>query len=236
MHISRKPLLAGLLPVVAALALTVLPALASAAAPYWYINGTKLGTPVPASSNVKGYTIAGFPLALNWTISGLTAHVSCDLSYFGKVWNDSHGQIDTATFPTCVATAPTNCTVTMIGDTSTPWGSTAGGTVSTGYTDTLSGLVWRMTYGSTPNHTCALASYGTLILTGNLTPTFTNRTGCAGDGSDESFVTFSTTTGTLTVKDAAGATRGSATIAGDVYECGTNDGGSTWSLLDLLDS
>jgi hypothetical protein len=237
MSISHKRLFVGLTPVLAALALAVVPAMASAAAPFWYINGSKVSTTTPSVNNMKGYTTAGAGLGLNGTISGLTVHTVCDETHTGKVWNDGHDNITSITFSNCVVTAPTNCTLTATGDTTTPWTTTAAGSALAGYTDQLTGILAHMTFGSTAGHTCALASLGTLNVTGTLTPTVTNGTGCAGDGSNESFVTFSTTTGTLTIKDAGGTTRGSATMAGDVYECGTQQTSApfTWSLLDLRD-
>jgi hypothetical protein len=105
-----------------------------------------------------------------------------------------------------------------------------------GYTDTLSGIVEHMTFGSTAGHTCAMSQTGTWTLTGTLTPTITNGTGCAGDGSDESYMTLSSSTGVLTAKDAGGTTRGSMTLSGDIFQCGSNDGGATWGSLELRDS
>jgi hypothetical protein len=137
MHISRKPLLAGLLPVVAALALTILPAMASAAAPYWYVAGNKLaGMSPPPADNMKGYTVSGAGVGMNLTWSGLTVHTVCDETLTGKAWGDGHAQVTGATFTNCVVTAPTNCTLTLTADTSPPWTSQGSGTVATPATRT----------------------------------------------------------------------------------------------------
>jgi hypothetical protein len=237
MGISSTRLFVGLTPVLAALVLAVVPTMASAAAPFWYINGAKVSTTQPSVDNMKGYTISGAPVGLNETLFGQAIHTSCDATVAGRAWNDGHGAVTGATFTNCVVAAPTNCTLTLVADTATPWATQAGGDGLSAYTETISGLVAHQTFGSTAGHTCALASLGTLNVTGTLTPTVTNGTGCAGDGSDESFVTFTTTVGTLTIKDAGGTTRGSATMAGDVFECGTQQTSApfTWSLLDLRD-